>query len=86
MIRSMKRSEPQRTAPVVNVHVAAPPPPVVAGKSELDVTTAPRDYRRELWIGIAAAVARSDNCTRPESMVTFADHALAAFDARFGEK
>lgn len=39
--------------------------------------------RRELWCRVADATARSDNCTKTESMETFANAALAAFDRRF---
>lgn len=43
-----------------------------------------RDYRKELWMGVAIAVARSDNATKPESPTRWADQVLADFDKRFG--
>lgn len=43
-----------------------------------------RDYRKELWMDVAIAVARSDNATKPESPTRWADQVLADFDKRFG--
>lgn len=44
-----------------------------------------RDYRKELWIGVAIAVARSDSTTSEFSPGNFANTALAKFDAQFGD-
>lgn len=44
-----------------------------------------RDCRKELWMGVAIAVARSDNATKLESPTRWADQVLADFDKRFGE-
>ena len=43
------------------------------------------DYRKQLWVEVAVAVASSDNATRPSSMTTWADFALSEFDKRFPE-
>ena len=43
-----------------------------------------RDYRKELWVGVAIAVARSDSTTSKYASGDFADTALAKFDAQFG--
>lgn len=40
--------------------------------------------RRELWKQVAVAVASSSNSTTKGSMTSWADHALAEFDKRFG--
>lgn len=44
-----------------------------------------RDYRKELWVGVATAVVRSDSTTSKYAPGDFADAALAKFDARFGD-
>jgi len=72
------RHQKAQAAPVVNVTVE---PARLPGA--IEVRSAPRDYRRELWIGVAIATVGSDNCTKPTSAELFADAALAAYDARF---
>lgn len=44
-----------------------------------------RDYRKELWIGVAAGVSAASNSTNPDTPVKWADKALKAFDERFPE-
>ena len=44
-----------------------------------------QDTRQQLWMQVVVAVASSDNATSRDSMNTWADHALAEFDKRFGE-
>lgn len=53
--------------------------------ASLEITTAPRDYRKELWIQVAARTAGSSNCNRPASAGLFANVALADFDKAFGQ-
>jgi hypothetical protein len=43
-----------------------------------------RDYRKELWIAVAAGVASTENCIDRTSPQAYADAALAAFDSTFG--
>jgi hypothetical protein len=42
-----------------------------------------KDYRRELWVGVAISVASSSNCTNPTSMAKWADRALEDYDKIF---
>lgn len=44
-----------------------------------------RDYRKELWIGVAIAYANSSNSTHIQYMAKWADHALAEYDKRFDD-
>jgi hypothetical protein len=39
--------------------------------------------RKELWVSVATAVARAENCTDAEKPARWADTALLAFDQRF---
>ena len=57
------------TAPGFNVTI---PPPT-------------RDYRKELWVGVAIAIASSANAVNSSSMISWADRAVAEFDRRFKE-
>jgi hypothetical protein len=41
------------------------------------------DYRKELWVRVAVAVAQASNSTTRYMMEKWADHALAEFDKRF---
>lgn len=40
--------------------------------------------RKELWMKVVVAVASSSNANNSSSMISWADHALAKFDQRFG--
>ena len=42
-----------------------------------------RDYRKELWLGVATAVARSEGARDRVAPGEWADRALADFDATF---
>lgn len=43
------------------------------------------DLRKQLWMGVAVAIAQASNSTSRYMMERWADHALAEFDKRFGE-
>jgi len=43
-----------------------------------------QDYRMELWIGVATAVAGAVSCTKKEVPGAWADVVLTDFDAKFG--
>lgn len=43
----------------------------------------PRDYRKELWIGVAERVAGSDATTNMAAPAKWANETLAAFDKTF---
>jgi hypothetical protein len=45
-----------------------------------------RDYRKELWVGVAIAVAGCGNTKNDRSPGEWADTTLAYFDKTFGEK
>ncbi len=45
-----------------------------------------RDYRKELWIGVATAVAGAVNATDARVPGTWANAALSLYDATFKEK
>lgn len=45
-----------------------------------------RDYRKELWIAIAAAVASANNAIHKQTMISWADYAVAEFDKRFPQE
>jgi hypothetical protein len=49
------------------------------------LTHEPRDYRKELWVQIAVAVARAENCRDKRIPAAWADQALADFDKTFKE-
>lgn len=55
--------------------VGQPPTP----KSE------PRDYRKELWIGVAIAVAAAENAIEKSAPAAWADVALDRYDDLFGD-
>ncbi len=42
-----------------------------------------RDYRKELWIGVAISVAGASNCNNSSSPASWANTVLAAFDRQF---
>ena len=42
-----------------------------------------RDYRKELWIGVAISVAGASNCNNSSSPASWANSVLAAFDRQF---
>jgi hypothetical protein len=44
-----------------------------------------RDYRKELWIGVAVAVARAENARSKTVPAQWANEALAEFDRQFKE-
>jgi hypothetical protein len=44
-----------------------------------------RDYRKELWIGVAVAVARAENARSKAVPGQWANEALAEFDKQFKE-
>ena len=44
------------------------------------------DRRRQLWIGVAVAVARAESAKDPKSVVSWANVALAGFDANFKQE
>lgn len=53
----------------------------------LDITTtANRDYRKELWISIATAVARAESAKDKTVPGAWADAALKMYDSTFREK
>jgi hypothetical protein len=52
-------------------------------RPSLDVTHQPRDYRKELWIQVAVAVARAENTIGRDIAGKYADAALADFDRTF---
>ena len=43
----------------------------------------PRDYRKELWMGVAVVVAGAVTSPDKVTPVVWADFVLAAFDERF---
>lgn len=45
-----------------------------------------RDYRKELWLGVATAVARSEGARDRAAPGAWADRALADFDATFPQE
>lgn len=45
----------------------------------------PRDYRRELWLGVAIGLAAAFNSSNPESPGKWADTVLKAYDKTFGD-
>ncbi len=45
----------------------------------------PRDYRKELWVQIAVAVARAESCKSATAPATWANQVLAEFDKKFKE-
>jgi len=53
----------------------------------LDVApaSAARDYRKELWLGVATATASANDCKHLNTPVVFANWALEAFDKTFKE-
>lgn len=53
---------------------------------KISVTTESRDYRKELWVGIAIAVARAENCKSASVPSIWANVALANFDNVFDAK
>lgn len=53
---------------------------------KLSVTTEPRDYRKELWVGVAIAVARAESSRNVVVVSNWADAVLAGFDKTFGTK
>lgn len=44
-----------------------------------------KDYRKEIWIGVAISVAGSSNCNNPGSPASWANVVLDAFDRRFND-
>lgn len=44
-----------------------------------------QSIRKELWVGVAIAVAQSSNAVESRSCWTWADRVLAEFDNRFKE-
>jgi hypothetical protein len=50
---------------------------------EPQVTTEQRDYRKELWVGVAIAVARAENTRDSDKPAKWANNALAEFDKAF---
>lgn len=52
-------------------------------KQFVELTTQPKDYRKELWIAIATNVARAEDCKNIERPGQWADKTLAAFDRTF---
>lgn len=59
----------------ITINVAAPTAP--------SATRTHAEVRRDLWVAVAVAVAQSSNATEKDSMWSWADVALKAFDERF---
>jgi hypothetical protein len=45
-----------------------------------------RDYRKELWIGVAVAVARSEAARSSDTPAAWANKALSAYNLTFKEE